>query len=122
VQLKYNSPEISTNSPGKIDFYAFTVPSFAFSGFTDVQQGYRLLDSEVRAASDGIGYSWSGYTWEAALSGVDSSGGSRSDLFIRDSIHFFNIHRFSSQLKVDQMSIPTEFEKVFSESFWDILA
>lgn len=62
------------------------------------------------------------YPWEALLRGTESSGNGGEDLYISDTSDFQHIYNFAYSLLSEQSEISAEFDKVFSDSFWDILA
>lgn len=123
MKIQYGFSDSSTSSTGKIGFLTLTVASFAFSGFTGIHQGYHALDENINlpavSSQDGA---LPMYPWEALLRGTDSSGNGGEDLYISDASNFQHIFAFVHQLLGEQSEISTEFDKVFADSFWDILA
>lgn len=121
--IHYTSSENSTNLSGKIGFLTLTVATFAFSGFTEIQQGFHALDENMNSPSlTSSDAPISIYSWEALLKGSDSSGNGGEDLYIGDSSDFNHIYSFAYNLLTEQSEISAEFDKVFADNFWDILA
>lgn len=124
MSIQYDQGSSSTNSLGRIGFITTTAAVFAVSGFTAMPQGYHALNEQT---SPKVGqHSSIGivpfFDWEARLRGTESSGHGGEDLYISDSSNFAQLYAFALKLLGDQTDIPPEFNKVFKESFWDILA
>lgn len=80
----------------------------------------KTIQPELRSKS-GIEYqSFDERKWEESLKGIQNTG-SRNVISRNDEIAN-NIIRFSRNFISSQREVPEEFEKVFKDSFWDLLA
>ncbi len=124
MNIQYGQANSSTNSMGKVSFITCTAAAFAFAGFTSMPQGYHAL-TDIPSTSAGevnpVGLV-PFYEWEARLKGSESSGDGGENLYVGDSTNFAQIYAFALSLLGNQTDIPSEFNEVFQESFWDILA
>lgn len=124
MNIQYGQPNESTNSIGKVSFITSTVAAFALSGFTPVTQDYNFgaaASSALVGDVNPVGLR-SMYDWEARLKGTESSGSCGDELYFSDASNFSQLYAFALNFLAAQTDISSEFDKVFQESFWDILA
>ncbi len=98
-----NSSTSSTYSLDKIKFRSFPADNGSYS--------YNfLIDKKLKNLTENVVIIFTENTC------------STKDYFQNDIDKFSNLYSFSKNLIKEQTSVPPEFEEIFKENFWDLLA